>query len=519
MKKKKSKFLLPIIMGVAACLSCQKQYGEGAVSSGEIYFTTENVVVDMETKAFVEANSGSLQANGWRCAAVTGSGITMFDEELSYVSGVYKAGCAYYYPEQSNVSFYGVFPKSQPISVDGDAASLQYAQNADTDLVVAKALDVAKSDNAVLMDFSHILAQTRISCKGIDENVEYKLKSIKIYMPDGASYSYADESWGNHGPQTEYTLFSGSMDIATDNFTLAVQPCTFIPGFTRLNVSWECYNKGTTTLVGSYEQELEGKLEQGRNSHVKLSLPNSTGKAIRYETRISDWVEGDLVLKNAIKPLPGVFTVNSEGKKVRFAPGNLFWDGSDFGVEKKQYDYPQTRESSHIGHFFYSKDLSVAIAPSYNDPSASTSDVLFAADGGAIWGWDVLSDSEWRYLIDRHAPYQWKTSIDGVHCRVIVPDNLSGIHYVNGTTIKSSYTASEWKEAEAEGLVALPFAGMYSNGIISQHGNDGSGYLWTKSPDSDADKAWCGLFYNGNSTHYSYAKSQGHSIRLVKIVE
>ena len=201
------------------------------------------------------------------------------------------------------------------------------------------------------------------------------------------------------------------------------------------------------------------------------------------------------------------FTVNASGKKVRFAPGNLYWDGKEFRFEKHQYDYPTERKPDHIGHFFRSKYAAKAIAPRYNDGKAQCNDKFFAANGGAIKGYTVLSEKEWDYLID-NAIAKKAAIINGKKCVILKPDGFVG-------TVKDSYSAEEWTNAESEdGLVALPFVGfLYGSSFLCV----GSyGFYWSSTPDGSSS-AWRTYFSSGGAGTNNLSRYYGYSVRLVSV--
>lgn len=212
-----------------------------------------------------------------------------------------------------------------------------------------------------------------------------------------------------------------------------------------------------------------------------------------------------------VKPLPGVFTVNSSGKKVQFSKGNLYWDGTKYAFEEHQYDYPTTRNADHIGHFFYSKNAVIARANSYSDTLATTSDVFFAVNGGAIEGYTVLTSDEWQYLIDHNMQSEAAVAIAGINCAVLVPDGYTG-------SVASSYTEAEWAAAEAEGMVAIPYAGLYYFGRYEV--NIGSNY-WSYSLNQDnLNEALSVLFYPDIAhSQFFNGRCIGSSVRLVVPVQ
>lgn len=183
--------------------------------------------------------------------------------------------------------------------------------------------------------------------------------------------------------------------------------------------------------------------------------------------------------------LPGAFSVG-EGRVVEFSRGNLFWDGDSYEFEANQYDFPTSRAASHMGHFFWSNNPVVARASSYCDPNRGENDVFFtnATEPTANPDFTVssitgrfrtLSMDEWKYLFGSRGENLHKihvTVCDQENCLVIAPDNFKG-------DIKASYNATEWKSAEAEGLICLPPAG-YSLSERDPSGN--LGYYWSSAP-------------------------------------
>lgn len=166
------------------------------------------------------------------------------------------------------------------------------------------------------------------------------------------------------------------------------------------------------------------------------------------------------------KPISGIFTVNDFGKKVQFASGNLFWDGTHFKCEKHQYNYSKEWNPKHINLFYWCNDSEKARSENYNVPYESFEDVLFAANGNLIEGWTVLTREEWDYLSKRSIAKHLARIAD-VNCTILIPDGI------NNSVVASTYTASEWADAEKEyGLVALPLSG-YREGAKLCH----SGYF------------------------------------------
>lgn len=507
--KKTFRTILALSAGVMALASCTK-IGDAICAfsgSNEIRFGSNGVRIG--TRAFVETDDSRLQAGGFKVAAVIDAdNSVMFNSAVAYNStdAVYRvSGGSYYFPTEGTMSFYGVYPASQAIAVSDGVATLAYTQNSDTDLVAAKATGVARQSTAVLMTFDHLLSQVSIKAQGENTGVDYKLKSVKITDANGGTYSFADDSWTPGSTTAEYTVYSNAtgMAVSTSGKTDVGSAMSFVPGTVSLNVVWECYNKGTAVLVSSNDQSVSVTIEKGKHSTLNLTLPSNSSE-LTFVTSVSGWVKDNQNIE--VKPKEFVFTVNSSGKKVKFAPGNLYWNGSEFKFEEHQYDFPTAWDSNHVGHFYWSKDKTVARAQIYDDRDFSEEDDFFAVDGGAIEGWTVLSINEWEYLID-HALSKGQSTIDGKNCVILKPDGFSG-------TVKESYTAAEWTEAEKTGLVALPFAGRRDRGTVEHTGSEGLYHV-----DNMASGDYMPGMYFESDDAYSddFRIDYGISLRLVQV--
>lgn len=221
--------------------------------------------------------------------------------------------------------------------------------------------------------------------------------------------------------------------------------------------------------------------------------------------------------------LPGEFSVGN-GRVVSFSQGNLFWDGDSYEFEDSQLDYPQTYTASHVGHFYWSKDPVVARASSYEDPNPDKDDIFFTNEGqetpkpdftvsGITGRFRTLSGLEWEYLLKTRSNaaelHKIHVTVCGQKdCLIIAPDNFA-------EGIKTSYSADDWPEAEAKGLVCLPPAGwMFMTNIAKDVGRYWSSAPWTISgaqyisflPESE-DVALIKM---------EYFRNDAHTVRLVR---
>ncbi len=212
------------------------------------------------------------------------------------------------------------------------------------------------------------------------------------------------------------------------------------------------------------------------------TMHSTTMPEVKHNTVCRLTLTGTAFEKNPV--LPGVFTVDENGTKVRFAQGNLFWDGDSFEFEDNQYDYPSAWDASHVGHFYWSRNASVATAESFSDSGALDGDVLFtnATEPGAKTDFTVggisgkfrtLSMLEWKYILEGKNSRSKTASVCGINGKVIAPDDFSG-------TLAGSYDSDQWRTAESQGVVFLPAAGSrFDAGIEDTTTN---GYYWSSAP-------------------------------------
>jgi len=225
----------------------------------------------------------------------------------------------------------------------------------------------------------------------------------------------------------------------------------------------------------------------------------------------------------------GEFTVNSEGKKVKFSHGNLYWNGSTFHFEDNQWDSPSSWSTSHVGHFYWSKSASVAYAETYSESGTSSSDVFFTNDPsftveGQTGKWRTLSggsSGEWEYLLStrivnggtgegksyRRATINSDATGGGIYGMIIYPDNYTA------QTTATSYTSSQWQTMEAAGCVFIPAADYRYGSSVYNVGFGGR--YWSSFPyDADAYR----LFFSSYIVipASSSNRSDAQSVRLVQ---
>ena len=199
----------------------------------------------------------------------------------------------------------------------------------------------------------------------------------------------------------------------------------------------------------------------------------------------------------------GFFSV-SAGHQVRFALGNLEYDGS-YHFAAHQYDYG--------GYFGWGTGSNPTLTATdwHNYPSFD--DWGDHIDGG----WRTLSADEWYYVIWGRANASAKRGtaiVCGVPGIVLLPDSWNGGTFRAafsgwGTNV---YNASSWSHMEDAGAVFLPAAGLrYGTEMINVGTNGG---YWSSTPVSE-NYAYNMNFNDNNAYNYGGPRDFGLTVRLV----
>ena len=257
--------------------------------------------------------------------------------------------------------------------------------------------------------------------------------------------------------------------------------------------------------------------------------------------------------------LNGLFTVNAQGKQVRFSQGNLYHDKTDgtWNFYDKQFgranDNNTIVSSDYSGcdiveHFCWATSGYAHGAISYNPWSTSSANSdyyaygnhvknLYDDTGMADWGynaitnggnmeaqWRTLTMTEWNYLLfsRTEASNKYSRGIieddSAVYGLIILPDDwtepYAGCFNPGATPSEAkTYTKEEWAMMEEAGAVFLPHVGRRSGTNITSVFN--LGVYWTSSA-SDANNAQ-DLFFNisGSLNGRPNNRNWGCCVRLV----
>ncbi len=290
-------------------------------------------------------------------------------------------------------------------------------------------------------------------------------------------------------------------------------------------------------------------MEQGQVAIREQGWDRSLAAAVRL---VQDYVEGVEVVER--EALPATFHV-SEDKQVRFSGGNL-----QYLTETDQWIFAPTQYNirgnanlrvTAAGDTVFGKAIDLfgwstrykrgAFGISLFDPSLYKDTAFVDWGGNAVINsgnqpdqWRTLTKDEWLYLL-RHTP--WTIArVEGIWGCMLVPDEDAlpqkiAVDIITGGTPDATswtytladyqlniYTAGQFEQMEAAGVVFLPFAG--TRNLKNQVRNVGTdGIYWSSTYTGGTSKtAQRMCFGNRSAAVVGGAFNNAYSVRLVQDV-
>ena len=309
--------------------------------------------------------------------------------------------------------------------------------------------------------------------------------------------------------KVSFTKSSINMDLFTGN-TKILRVNFFPEEATDRFLTWKSSDESVATV------DAGGKVKAKSLGQAKITATTADGSR-----SASCIVNVEYKEPGQVEHLPGVFKV-SDTKKVYFSQGNLTCDISEetpvWEFYDSQYQYATEYDDELISLFTWG----------YGDWSTDPATTKYSSTTFNDWGaayceqhqlapdtWFTLSSGEWGYLFENNTK-KANVTINGViGCTVFAPEGYT-------KQINSSYSATEWQEAEKEGLVCLAPAGFRIGTTLKQPGSPGisypNGHYWS-STAYDSSQAWYLRFERGDSIFRITVKGDARAVRLVTEVK
>ena len=213
--------------------------------------------------------------------------------------------------------------------------------------------------------------------------------------------------------------------------------------------------------------------------------------------------------------LPSKFTINSDGEQVFFSQGNLYYDGSEFQFEAKQYSYRVYDSGSNTwGLFGWPTSAS-------NYGMSTSKDNAVYSGGFKDWGkaidengtWRTLTKDEWSYLLFTRKQsgfdHPWTHSIKygGQLGLVIYPDEYDGEELTSGT----EYTDENFPQ----GCLFLPCAGGRKGDTSCYYQ---FGYYWSSTAADNGEVCVVHTYQQYVNISLISERTIGFAVRLVSDV-
>lgn len=402
------------------------------------------------------------------------------------------------------------------------------------------------------------------------ETIGHKLNAYKNGFEGGHNFNWANAPFNGANEEYDETYFNTTKDIVCPNGTLALK-------YDAANVNWG--NGWRLPTKGDFET-LKSKATFDNSSSPAYIFKSESKSVFFPAAGLSNgtvWTEnipyywssslysggyvwiffannyainsGDRKTGMTVRPfydenailqqsvlLPGEFTVNGEGKKVKFTSGNLYWKADNWYIEKNQLDFRTTGDNG-VGMFYFSTDATIARTKPYNDSNALIDDKLFCDEDRpltieSIGGLFCLSRDEWQYLVtgrNTQTNLCARARVNGYNGLLIFPNGYSQGTTVTGTGIGSVNTDEEgfptenvpsdrWSVMESNGVLFLAIYGSINS--YGYFNRDNNGIYWSSSPSQyNIEDAWIAIVNTVRATTsftMPYYRSYGQPIRLVK---
>lgn len=567
------------LAGLVACNENSLTPG-GGEQSGKIRFVAGGpaLTANVSTKATVVTGT-DLDTYGFLANAVKGTAGT--DTEVWTNQEFTKVGDTWeqdkWWPNaDDSYRFFAVFPKTYTTTFAAGGPTIS-ASNAHDIICAYAANPTYKSVNT--LSFDHIFA--RLTDVTVSAVSPYTISDVSISITPLVSGTYNlytgagqtdGTGWSNTSAAASASVIASATGTNSNDIYL-------VPGSYTLTASWTATKDNYTQTFT--DKTVDVDLVAGKTNKITASLTGD-GTEIKFSVSVTAWEDNiiDAGTFPLVEPTPS-FTVDAQGKKVIFAPGNLqahiasgpvndVYTADEWRFATNQWDVIGADISVGAWYEYFcwvgsgATYNSYGLCTYYDERSAAhygniVNTEVLKTDWGSIpgvvsacgTGWFTLSHLEWNYLLNSRSTGVSVNSVDdarftharirtdvgnGVRGVILFPDGYSGgtpdgvvwgpINNENPAPVVfwgTTCTSAGWETLQAAGCVFLPAAGgRFNNGQENpvQEVNSELHY-WSSSlyPENEY-YAPSFLYSRGYNLSLGFGgRDSGISVRLVKEVE
>jgi hypothetical protein len=406
---KSARRILVMSLAVMAFVACQKE--DGVDRDGYLKLTVEGMnggnkmAIDGVNSYW--ADGDVVNINGQECPVVFGDGGGAYTEASDF---------------DDAAAFYGVYPASIYVSNVGNSYTLTlpaeytYAttEHSGTKQNLQSPMVAYALPTATELQFKHLTAAITVEVKN-DFGIDVKVTNVTI----------SSNKYKQHGSVT--------VDVTSDlSSIVAVESATASDRQVEMNFT------GTPCVVasGSTQQIQLPVLPVGDDNRftISVTVQNVDDAAMEYTFTKTQgdsqaaYALGRAKMGFAPAKFGGVFTV-ADGRRVRFAPGNLQYQASTGTWRFAQHQYDA------IGN---------AAGNSVFDDSRSTQAAWIDLFGWGTSGWENRDSNEGKDTIIYYRPYDYMGNIVGSSAYGYGPRHKEGYVYTYTFSLVGDYENSDW---------------------------------------------------------------------------
>ena len=479
-----------------------------AEGDAELSVATKADAVTSMSSFYASATTGTTSQS----SVFTSTSFTDPDADGKYTGGkVWPASSVTY-------NFYG---SNVPLTFNSAGTTVSASNGTD----VICAYSEGATYNAVCpMTFNHIFA--RLANVTVSANTGYTISGVSftITPKTGGTYNLRTGEWSGVTTGSATSIANATPGTKSNDIYL-------VPGTYTVTMSWTAVKDVYSKTVTDHTKDVT--LTAGKRNNISVVLSGDAAD-IQMGVTVTGW-DSEPVAMGLIKPVPPVYSFDG----YRFAPGNLYYDGSTYKIAADwNHESYNSVYSLNAGSYYFSwLEVGKRFDSRGNSFGNYSGDIN---NGNPIDGWTVPTAAIFGRMVGITGSREGST-VNGTTGRkyawlqltgvtfagsstpgglLVFPDGLTitgkTLSYTNASGATSGVTLSELQNYLDQGCAFLPAGGQYYSGSWGS-GGASARYWFTDRMDSSKSLA-TNYFVNGISNLDQF-NTNYFMVRLVKPLE